>query len=96
MPFSAGLIAKFAFGGGENAGACTLPKYSNHQQQQQPFVTQPATVQDLVNKFGQGLMLGNNNNSTPASTSLSHQQFQPGTYPQVNAFYTRRAKLFRW
>ena len=75
-----GVIAKFAFGGGaggvEGGGnsnmtsSTTLPKY--HQSNTTNTTTnsavqQAATVQDLVAKFGQGLLINNNINASTAT-----------------------------
>ena len=72
-----GVIAKFAFGGGaggvEGGGnrnmtsSPTLPKYHQSNTTTNSAVQQAATVQDLVAKFGQGLLINNNINASTAT-----------------------------
>ena len=72
-----GVIAKFAFGGGaggvEGGGnsnmtsSTTLPKYHQSNTTTNSAVQQAATVQDLVAKFGQGLLINNNINASTAT-----------------------------
>ena len=76
-----GVIAKFAFGGGGGAGgveggggnsimtsSTTLPKYhQSNTTTNNSAVQQAATVQDLVAKFGQGLLINNNINASTAT-----------------------------
>ena len=74
-----GVIAKFAFGGGGGAGcvegggnsnmtsSTTLPKYHQSNTTTNSAVQQAATVQDLVAKFGQGLLINNNINASTAT-----------------------------